>query len=660
MKRLPLLLLFLAGMSAAPQAQEFDLANSHLPVLSLDGQWRFHKGDDPKWADPSFNDSGWALLRSDRNWAEEGHPGYSGMAWYRFHVTLPEGLEHVSISLPYILTSYQVYANGQLIGSYGQLPPHAVPYWGGGWYRIYSMPPVKTPDRSVEIAIRVWHWRGWSADFGGGPSFGGGLIGDADEIEARDKLSRGSHHWSLAATMILALLETLAGAGALFLYFLRRSEREYLWFGAMMLLCASAGWLTLSFAFDVWNQLLSDPLTDAIPLVAVGLAELAFYRNLLKGMRTRLFHAALACILLTAGYLLVKSYALIDPAFGTGLSSTTVTLWETLLQLPLDAWILLLLITRARQNSLDARLLVAPVLLQKLAQMFQGGAILTYNLGWQERLGYNIVLFRQPFQIELLQVVDALFLLAILGILILRFTRTRAQEEHYAMEFDAARSVQQLLIPEKRPQTPGLAIESEYRPAREVGGDFFQVIPNPAGDGALVVIGDVAGKGMEAGMLVAHILGIVRNEATHEDDPARILNALNAQLALSRYALATCLALRIDANGAAELANAGHLAPYLNGAEMPMEGALPLGASLLADFPTLRFQLAAGDTLVLMTDGVVEARDGNGQLFGFERIGEMLRRNTASASLASAAQAFGQEDDISVLTVTRLPAAVSG
>jgi hypothetical protein len=132
-----------------------------------------------------------------------------------------------------------------------------------------------------------------------------------------------------------------------------------------------------------------------------------------------------------------------------------------------------LLIRRARENSLDARTLLTPVLLQKLAQIFQSGAILTYNLGWQNKLGYNIALTHRPFQIELLQAVDALFLLAIFAILILRFTRTRAQAELYAAEFDAARSVQQILIPDQRPHTPGLSIESEYRPAREVGGDFF-------------------------------------------------------------------------------------------------------------------------------------------------------------------------------------------
>ncbi|HET6170125.1 MAG TPA: SpoIIE family protein phosphatase [Terracidiphilus sp.] len=660
-KSLFALVLVLLCLSTSPlaRAHEFNLDNAHLPILSLDGYWRFHTGDNPAWAQPAFDDTQWSLLMADENWAEQGFDGYSGLAWYRFHVTLPAGLDHVSLYLPYILTSYQVFANGQQIGAYGTMPPHGVPYWGGGWFRTYDLPESISQTRNVEIAIRVWHWPGWAANFGGGPSFGGALIGDADQIAARDTVSRGAHHWELAATMILALLQTLAAIGALMLFALRRSEREYLWFGVLMLVSAAAGWFVLAFVFGVWNQLLTGPLTDALTLVGVSLAEAAFYRYLLKGRATWIFKAAVACILLTFLFLIVESYALIDPSFQTGLSSTTVNLLETLLQMPLDIWILWLLFARARQNWLDARLLFAPVLLQTAAQVFQRGAIMTFNLGWQQKFGYDIALADHPFTIELLQVVDALFLLSILAILILRFTRTRSQEEQYAIEFDAARNVQQILMPAERPQTPGLHIECEYRPAREVGGDFFQIIPHAANGSVLIVVGDVAGKGLQAGMLVAHLVGAISNQQTHSNDPARILAALNAQLADQRHALATALAVRIEADGSATLANAGHLPPYLNERELAIEGALPLGAVSAIEFPITHFKLAEGDTLMLMTDGVAEAQDAAGQLFGFDRIGELLERHVAASTVAAAAQSFGQEDDITVLTITRMAVAVS-
>jgi serine phosphatase RsbU (regulator of sigma subunit) len=86
-----------------------------------------------------------------------------------------------------------------------------------------------------------------------------------------------------------------------------------------------------------------------------------------------------------------------------------------------------------------------------------------------------------------------------------------------------------------------------------------------------------------------------------------IMNSLNDQLSGRVGAVATCLILRITADGHVTLANAGHLAPYLNGVEIPMEGALPIGMLPQVDFSVLQFQFAPGDTLMLMSDGVAEA-----------------------------------------------------
>ena len=84
-----------------------------------------------------------------------------------------------------------------------------------------------------------------------------------------------------------------------------------------------------------------------------------------------------------------------------------------------------------------------------------------------------------------------------------------------------------------------------------------------------------------------------------------------------------------------------------------MEGALPLGILPEAKFSLMHFQLAPGDTLILMSDGIAEAQNERGQLFGFERIHAMLRRPIGTAEIATTAQEFGQTDDISVLSVTR-------
>ncbi|MGC2636641.1 MAG: PP2C family protein-serine/threonine phosphatase, partial [Acidobacteriaceae bacterium] len=121
---------------------------------------------------------------------------------------------------------------------------------------------------------------------------------------------------------------------------------------------------------------------------------------------------------------------------------------------------------------------------------------------------------------------------------------------------------------------------------------------------------------------------------------------------------ATCLCADIAPSGVVTLANAGHLAPYCRGQEVPVLSALPLGLSAAAQpaYDETRFTLEPGDTLTFLSDGVVEAQNATGELFGFERARSI---STQSAqSIAAAAQAYGQSDDITVLTLTFAPAEV--
>lgn len=188
-----------------------------------------------------------------------------------------------------------------------------------------------------------------------------------------------------------------------------------------------------------------------------------------------------------------------------------------------------------------------------------------------------------------------------------------------------------------------------------MGGDFFQIIPHRTDGSVLIVAGDVIGKGLKAGMLVALLVWAIQNASETTTEPLEILQAINRRLLGRGNAQATCLALRIREDGSTTLANAGHIPPYLNGEPMEMEGALPLGIIEEVDFPVMRFTLTEGDRLILTSDGIAEATDANGNLFGFERIKNLMRGAVSAVELATAAQKFGQEDDISVISVTRTP-----
>lgn len=241
--------------------------------------------------------------------------------------------------------------------------------------------------------------------------------------------------------------------------------------------------------------------------------------------------------------------------------------------------------------------------------------------------------------------------------LLFRDLRRTAEERAFLLgEMQAARAVQQVIIPEAIPSVPGFRIESAYRPAGEVGGDFFQIVPTPAG-GVLMVIGDVSGKGAPAAMTVSLLVGTFRTLAHFTQSPSEILRAMNQRmLGRTSGGFVTCLVVRIDSDGQLTLANAGHLAPYVNGLELQIENGLPLGIMADAAHSESQLTLTPGDRLTLITDGIVEARNPAGELFGFER--------TAKLSLEPAekgpqtAQDFGQEDDITVLTLSFTPSGV--
>jgi hypothetical protein len=263
-----------------------------------------------------------------------------------------------------------------------------------------------------------------------------------------------------------------------------------------------------------------------------------------------------------------------------------------------------------------------------------------------------------PFGVQVtIGMLAGLILVGVLALLLLRRLHISLQlQRQMALDVKQAQEVQQVMLPQARMTLPDFEIESEYRPALEVGGDFFQIVPHPTDGSLLIVAGDVAGKGLRAGMLVALLVGAIRTAVESSADPKFILETLNRRLLGRGDAQATCLALRMDADGAVTLANAGHLPPYLNGEPLPMEGALPLGTLPGAVFTVMSFALADCDRLTLVSDGIVEATDANCHLFGFERVAELLRSDCTAAEVAGAAQKFGQQDDISVISVKRTAA----
>ena len=142
------------------------------------------------------------------------------------------------------------------------------------------------------------------------------------------------------------------------------------------------------------------------------------------------------------------------------------------------------------------------------------------------------------------------------------------------------------------------------------------------------------------------LMGALRRSP--EKSPAKILKSLNRVLVGSE-SFTTCQAAWFGADGELVIANAGHLPPYLNSQEVLLPGGLPLGVLADIAYEEVRLYLHPGDRMLLMSDGVVEARQPSGELFGFERVHNLS--NQSAFYIADAAKEFGQEDDITVLGI---------
>ncbi len=316
-------------------------------------------------------------------------------------------------------------------------------------------------------------------------------------------------------------------------------------------------------------------------------------------------------------------------------------------------FIFITLIAAALKRNFEAGLFLIPLIFNLVGFI---EPIVTSIISDQTGKAFRSPLTLQagPVPIHFAAFGDFTGILVIILIIFFRFLRVQRDQERVSNELAAARTVQELLIPQEKLSTPGFEVDSIYNPANEVGGDFFH-IQTVGVEGLIVVIGDVAGKGLKAAMNVSLLMGALRR--TQERRPAKILESLNRVLT-GTESFTTCQAVWFGANGEMVIANAGHLPPYLNSQEIGLRGELPLGVLADVSYEEARFYLHPGDRVLLLSDGVVEARQPSGELFGFDRVRHFSQQS--AFYLAEAAKSFGQQDDITVLTVRRLDRGAGG
>jgi serine phosphatase RsbU (regulator of sigma subunit) len=247
--------------------------------------------------------------------------------------------------------------------------------------------------------------------------------------------------------------------------------------------------------------------------------------------------------------------------------------------------------------------------------------------------------------------------------------RTRIEQE-----LRTAQYIQRALLPKEVPALPGWQLVPVYRPAREVGGDFYDFLS--IGEGRLgIVIGDATDKGVSAALLMATTCTMLRTATQGMVSPGEVLARVNELLAatLPTGVFVTCFYAMLDlGSGRLRYANAGHDLPYLrhegNVTELYATG-MPLGLMTGSQYEEKEATLAEGDSVLLYSDGLVEAHNAQREMFGFPYLRTLLQEDLAGEGLidlllsklaAFTGPDWEQEDDVTLVTVGRLRSCITG
>jgi hypothetical protein len=625
MHKLALLLLILSPLAAS--------GASIVEVPAQQCVWR--AGDGLNWAATNLDESSWQPYEQWNLQPDDAH------AWVRCHVELSSlrDVRHPAIQVT-LFAAYQVFVNGKLAGSSGDLSSGQ---FSVNTIRSFPLPKPLPPAATITLQITRRY-----------PNALATLkLHVGEESVLRDRragvvLAQSSND---LGPIICFGVTGVIGFVLLGLFFYDQSRRELL---LLSIVCISAAANNLDSASNA-------ALVNYSVMASLAIGNAA---RLMVGTTRTWFFFALARRRVPVLFWILIGLGIQDHIF-----------WEIESFLPASQALLLDVfrqhLTRPAANISYLAACVAPFIAfwpySRIAPRMRWLAVLCMVWGTVLALFYIVLVSQYIPGVPNLypawdsksataQAITTLCVVAGLLGLLFREQRHIAEESaEMAGELRAASGIQRMLAPAIVDTAPGLRIEVAFRPMREVGGDFYLCRVLPGGRQRLLV-GDVSGKGTAAAMAAALLIGGA--EERDSDSPGRLLAHLNRVLRRTRVGgFATCLCADFSDVGVVTLANAGHLAPYRGGEEVSVEPGLPLGIVASEDaYEECSFTLTAGDTLTFLSDGVVEARNAQGELFGFE--GTRKISTQSADAIATAAQRFGQEDDITVLTLTFDPAGV--
>jgi sigma-B regulation protein RsbU (phosphoserine phosphatase) len=636
--------MFVCLMLTAPrlQSQTFDATNVRQQA-DLAATWLVHAGDDPAFARPDFDDSSWTKFYSSSSLHKLFPKDKPTIVWYRLRVKVSPDQKGLALKETDISNAYEIYSNGVRLIQVGQVAPF-VPGSNRSDEVMARFPDSQISSGLLVIAVRAYVAENWQEEL---PGFYSTNIALAQESVFREHLQLRSIGSSLVY-WLAGFVDLCLGLAALLLFSAQRHRREYLW----LFLFATVNFIFLGIFYTTLGLFSERALRylGSFQVIAEMYLSTLMYFAFVRQRPGWRVHGYLIAVSVLCLYPRL-SFLPAAPSYWSAIAGWIPYLLVNSVILPP------LLILHWRRGNREAGILLIPLLLGTLQKDLSGMTEIMLLIPGLYMPAVNMenvirVIAVGPIQIWLSAVMSILSSLAMGLIILLRTNRLSRQGALLEGELAAAREVQQVLVPEEIETIPGFRVESAYLPAQQVGGDFFQILAT-GDDGLLVVVGDVAGKGLPAAMLVSVLVGAIRATAEFTREPAELLASLNERLiGRTKGGFSTTLVAHISSSGQLTIANAGHLSPYVDGRELELPGALPLGIVRGATYETTRFFLEQGSRLTLYSDGVVEAQNPKGELFGFDRAKAIATE--PAAAIAEAAKRFGQSDDITVVTIERL------
>ncbi len=629
----------LAVLAVMPAAAQLGLPDPVVLEGALDERvwiadgWRYHPGDAPAWAAPGFDDSAWPVVASTMRDPETMPGGWPGIGWFRRRIVLGEGMPATALGLrAEHYGASEIYLDGRLVARFGTVAATAEaerPVYPNDFVGV-----ALEPGTVHVLAVRYSNAKG--------NVYAGWAHGFQINIRSVESAGRAYHRWTMMITgwqigfggafAALALLHLL-------LFAFRPRGRENLAVAAYTGLLATELMITipLRLTTDVAGRLALFKPAHTIMVVTV-LVGLGIEHLLLRRRPSAFAWVVGAGGLLLAGWVWSWSEFRSSNPYGTAFllaafgEMLRVALAAVSRRVP-DAWIVAvgfvpIAAIAVFQGAWDL------VGLDRMIEIPAPVALLPIALAFSVFLSRRTARTSRQLEVKLAEVGE-------LSARAIEQERRVAEQEaerrlleaesrRRSEELEVARRLQVAMLPRTLPEIEGFDLAFRMVTATEVGGDYVDV-RSPGRDGTLLAVGDATSHGLHAGMVVGVAKSLFQSAAP-DDDPVQVLHRIGSGLDAmdERHASMAMAVLRLQRRRLT-LSSAG-MPPVLvlHGSSRAVDEVLlpgvPLGTLSAAIYQQREVELENGDVVVVMTDGLVEALDEQGRMFGYERTAAELAK----------------------------------